>query len=208
MKTSLAWAMVMVGLLGCGAQELPGGEQDAGRDLGRPVIDATERNPDDAGCPPEGKIACLPLGCSEVFPTPQCIHGVWSCPMVAVGEPISCPCGPVPAGCTCEPSVGISCPVDAGTPIARDGGPTTRDGGASCPPLRADGGDLSCGCGSDTDSPPTCAGGAWTCPAGSPGLQICPPCANEPPPPPGCRCDPASGALTCTHDAGADAPSD
>jgi hypothetical protein len=117
--------MVTVGLLGCGAQELPGGAQEAGRDLGRPVIDATERNLDDAGCPPEGKIACLPLGCSQVFPIPQCIHGVWSCPMVAVGEP-------------------ISCPLDAGTAIAKDSG----------------------------------------------------------------RCNPASGALACAHDAGADAPSD
>jgi hypothetical protein len=209
MKASLAWVMVTAGLWGCGAQELPGGSHDAGRDVSRPVIDATERNLDDAGCPPEGKIACSPLWCDGAVPEPECIRGAWSCETLAFADPnLICPCGPVPSACSCDQASGvISCPIDAGTTVGRDGGQATRDGSASCPPLWVDGGHLSCGCGSDTDPPPTCAGGAWLCPAGSSGLQTCPPCANQPPPPPGCRCNPANGALTCTHDAGADAPS-
>jgi hypothetical protein len=192
MRAYLAWVMVTVGLLGCGAQELPGGSHDAGRDLGRPVIDATGRNLDDAGCPPEGKMTCGPYGCpgSSSFATPECINGVWGCPILLID---------------------LICPDDAATSLPTDGGQATedaaRDGSTRCPPLQMDGGHLSCGCGSDTDPAPTCVGGAWLCPAGSSGLQTCPPCANEPPPPPGCRCNPANGALTCTPDAGADAPS-
>ncbi len=209
MRTSSAWVMVTLGLFGCGAQELPRGAQDAGRDLGRPVIDAGERDLDDARCPLEGKIACPPLWCDGVIPEPVCIHGAWSCEMLTLADPIICPCGLVPFGCRCDASSGVlSCPVDAGTGVAYDGGPATGDGGTACPPLWLDGGGrISCGCGSDTDPPPTCVGGAWTCPAGSSSLQTCPPCANQQPPPPGCRCDPANGALTCAHDAGADAPS-
>jgi hypothetical protein len=186
MQTYLAWVMVTMGLLGCGAQELSGGSRDAGRDLGRRVIDASGRNLDDAGCPPEGKIACGPYGgCvgSNIAPTPMCLNGIWSCPIVP-----------------------IICLGDAGT--STDAGQQgTQDATTRCPPSRVDGGLLSCGCGSDTDSPPACVGGAWVCPSGSPGLQACSPCANEPPPPPGCRCNPGNGALTCTRDAGADAPS-
>src|SRR5437764_433375 len=88
MKTHLAWAMV--GLLGCGAQELPTGSRDAGRDLGRRVIDATGRNLDDAGCPPGKIVTCGPLGgCggSKIILTATCFDGVWTCPIV----PIICP---------------------------------------------------------------------------------------------------------------------
>jgi hypothetical protein len=191
MRTYLALVMVTVGLLGCGAQELPGGLHDAGRDLSRPVIDATERDPSDAGCPPPGKMTCSPYGCpgSEIFPLPECIDGIWSCPILLID---------------------LTCPVDAGTSIdaGEAGTVAAHDGSAGCPPLRLDGGQLSCGCGSDTTPPPKCVGGTWVCPAGSSRLQTCSLCANQPLPPPGCRCDPANGALTCTRDAGADAPSD
>ena len=188
MKINLALVLGGLGLLGCGAQQLQPGA--GSKDAGRRAIDATERNLDDAGCPPEGKIACLPVGCSDVFPTPACIHGVWSCPALAVG---------------------ISCPVDASD--GTDGGPdagarVVEDASTSCPPLSADGGRSTCGCGSDTVSPPRCVAGAWTCPPGASGLQVCPPCSNELPPPPGCMCNPTNGAVTCAHDAGADAPSD
>jgi hypothetical protein len=196
--------MLTVGLLGCGAQELQpaGGTPDAGRDLGRPAIDATERNLDDAGCPPEGKITCQPLDCSGVVPEPECTRGAWSCETLTFADPnITCPCGPVPSACSCDPSSGVTvCPNDGGTK-------PTRDGGAICPPSSVDGGHLSCGCGSDTASPPICIDGTWICPEGSPGLQTCPSCANEASLPPGCRCNLATGALTCAHDAGADAPS-
>jgi len=260
--------MVTLGLLGCGAQELPGGSRDAGRDLSRPVIDATGRNFDGAGCPPEGKIACSPYGCpgSQVVATPECINGVWSCPgsLIDLSCPVdagtsadarppardaavSCsrpttndvhrcvnwcysdvgdapicvngswtclpgdvdvrtcpPCstqGIVPPGCVCS-GAALSCPADAGPTAA-------RDASAGCPPLFVDGGQLSCGCGSDTSPQPTCAGGAWTCPPLSTPATICP---ATPPKchgaqPAGCFCNPITGVLSCARDAGADAPS-
>jgi len=188
MNTYLAWVMVAVGLLGCGAQELPGGSHDAGREVGRPVIDATGRNLDDAGCPPEGKIACLPVGCSDVFPTPACIHGVWSCPALA------------------------ECPVDAsvGTDGGRDAG-AGGDAATRCAwPVIDAGGYFTCGaCGSDSTPFPTCLDGAWTCPTATSGPTVCPPMVRRcvGPQPAGCSCSPITGAVYCAHDAGADAPS-
>jgi hypothetical protein len=181
--------MLMVGLLGCGAQELSGGSRDAGRD--RPVIDATGRNLDDAGCPPEGKMTCGPYGCpgSDIFATPECINGVWSCPI---------------------PLRDLICPVDSAMSVA-DGGHATGDAAASCPPtLVEDGGHiLSCayaGCRGDTGVNPVCSGGAWICPAGAVDTRTCPVEYCTSLLPPGCTCNPADGVLTCRHDAGADAP--
>jgi hypothetical protein len=209
MKAYLAWVVVTVGLFGCGAQELQpaGGAHDAGLDLSRPVIDATARNLDDAGCPPEGKIACLPLYCGGPIPEPQCIRGGWSCESLALAEPLTCACGPLPFGCTCDSSSGvISCPdggLDAGTTSV------ARDAGTRCPPLVGDGGyHLACGCDSDSTPSPTCIGGAWTCPSETGGLSVCPPVAKcRGPQPSGCFCNPTTGILTCVQDAGADAPS-
>jgi len=196
MKAYLAWVMVTMGLLGCGAQELhpTGGARDAGKDVRRPVIDATERNLDDASCPPEGKMTCGPYGCpgSETFATPECVHGVWSCPIV--------------------PIFGLICgdgPADAAGANRQDAGP--NDAAARCAGPALDGGSyISCGCNSDTSPQPICAGGAWTCPPLSTPATICP---ASPPKchgaqPAGCVCNPITGVLTCARDAGADAPSD
>lgn len=177
---------MVVGLLGCVAEELPGGAHDAGRDLGRPPIDAIERNLDDAGCPPEGKIACGPYGCpgSDVVATPQCINGVWSCPILLID---------------------LICPADAGAPV--DAGQPSGDAAAGCasaPPF------LPCGtCGSDTATSPVCADGTWSCPPGLHDVRTCPPtipkCIGAQPA--GCFCNPTTGVVTCAQDAAADGPS-
>jgi hypothetical protein len=216
-KSHLAWVVVTVGLFGCGAQELPGGAQDAGRDLNRLVIDdATEQDPGDAGCPPEGKVTCAPLYCGGASPEPQCIHGGWSCESLGLAEPIACGCGLVPFGCSCDPSNGaISCPVDATNGGGVDGGgldartSLARDAGTRCSPLVSDGGYyVACGCGSDSTPAPACVDGAWTCPSETGGPSVCPPVRRcYGPQPSGCFCNPTTGALTCAQDAGADAPS-
>ncbi len=189
MKTYLALVMVTVGLLGCGAQELPGGAHDAGRDLSRPVIDASGRILDDAGCPPEGKMVCGPYACpgSQVFPTPECINGVWSCPILLID---------------------LICPDDAGTGTPTDGGQEARDAAPSCSSssMRAP---FACGtCGSDTGTSPGCVNGTWVCAPGLVDVRNCPvtlpKCVGAPPS--GCFCNPITGVETCTHDAGADAP--
>lgn len=88
----------------------------------------------------------------------------------------------------------------------RDGGSDHARDAAGCPPLVQDGGILGCGCSSDTSPVPACVAGAWTCPPASFPVTLCPRyCSFAPPPPPGCRCDPTNGALTCKKDGGADA---
>jgi len=178
--------MVSVGLVGCGAQELPGGSHDAGRDVGRSVVDATEGNLDDAGCPPEGKIACGPYGCpgSGIVATPECVNGVWSCPILLID---------------------LICPADAGASV--DAGQTSRDADASCNPAPPF---LPCGtCGSDTTTRPVCVDGTWSCAPGLLDVRTCPTtipkCVG--PQPAGCFCNPITGVLICAQDAGADRPS-
>jgi hypothetical protein len=190
MKAYLALVMVTLGVFGCGAQALPGGAHDAGRDLSRPVIDASGRVLDDAGCPPEGKMTCGPYGgCagSNIIVAPVCLEGSWTCTMIV---PIICP---VDAG-----------PRDAATDVVRDA--ATR---CAWPVVDA-GRYFNCGgCGSDSTPPPTCLDGAWTCPTGWGVPTVCPPTVRRcvGPQPSGCSCNPITGAAYCTHDAGADAPS-
>jgi hypothetical protein len=190
MKPYLAWVLVTMGLLGCGAQQLQ----------------PTGGSPNDAGCPPMGKMSCPPLGCSDVSGTPECVDGVWSCPVLPI-DGLICH----DDGSATGPSDGPPrCPTDGNLPgCAPDAGAgSTADGSTGCPSLLVDGGRLACGCGgTDTTRPPTCVGGTLVCPAGSPGLQTCSLCANQPLPPPGCRCNFANGALICARDSGADAPS-
>jgi hypothetical protein len=145
---------------------------------------------------------CGPYGgCagSDIIVAPVCLNGVWSCAMI----------------------VPIICPVDAaidGSQPPRDAGPRDaatgvgRDAASGCVwPVIDAGGYFNCGiCNSDSTPLPTCLDGAWNCPTGSGGPTVCPPMVRRclGPQPSGCFCNPITGVLTCTHDAGADAPSD
>jgi hypothetical protein len=144
----------------------------------------------DAGaCPasaPDGSILFCVQDCSDHTAVGStCDGGAWSCPSGTIDIET---CGERDAGAR-----------DAGE---RDAGP--RDAGA-CPAVELDGGVPGCGCSSDTAPRPACVAGAWTCPPGTGPVTVCPRyCSFGPPPPPGCTCDPASGALVCKRDAGGD----
>jgi hypothetical protein len=103
-------------------------------------------------------------------------------------------------------SSGIGGSAGSGGVGSRDGGSDQSRDAASCSPLVQDGGILGCGCSSDTSPVPVCVAGAWTCPPASSPARLCARyCSFSPPPPPGCRCDPTNGALTCAKDGGPDA---
>ncbi|HEY6477272.1 MAG TPA: hypothetical protein VI456_11875 [Polyangia bacterium] len=228
----------LTGLLGCAQQQLGGGPPDAGvpgddagcGPLGKMVCAAPI-----SGCGPTTSIA--PVCLNGSWTCPPNVGTTLGCepPICGGSLPFGCTCNPATGVTTCADAGGI-CPADtpdgsvlfcvascgdhtatvstceggtwrcpSGTIDIRD---CPRDGGTSCPSLESDGGFFACGCGSDSTLDPVCVGGSWSCPPATGDLTVCPRYCSLSPPPPGCTCNPASGALTCKHDGGADAAPD
>ena len=146
-------------------------------------------------------MTCAPYrGCTgpDIIVAPVCLNGGWTCPVFPL---------------ICRPDAAID-----GSQPARDAGPqdaaagVARDAAAGCAwPVIDAGGYFNCGiCNSDSTPRPACLDGAWSCPTGSGGPTVCPPMVGRcvGPQPSGCFCNPITGVVSCTNDAGADAPSD
>jgi hypothetical protein len=202
-RAAVPFALALLGVLACGGQLTPsqtgtGGSPGSGGSNGtggRGAGGGLAAGGTAGACPGPGTdgsvVICAQDCLSDVALPPVCAGNGWTCPAgtLDVRTCFSRCAVAQPLGCSCNPMTGVVTCADAGSSCA--------DGGQS---------GLICagGCLEDVAFPAVCAGGVWTCPSGTVDVKTC---ANicTPPPPPGCTCDPNTGALTCRRDGGADA---